>query len=343
MPARLNRRSFLAGSAASVLIACSRTSKRTQTGQDVVVANHPFYVDASTNRDFEAATGIHVDYHEEVTDDGAWLASVTPAFERGESIERDVVIVSEWVADRLARHGWLAETVSSSPEARVIWAMGMVGVAYDVRATGSDVREIAELFRPPLHGRVALPNDMRSALGMALLADHTDPATVTLAQATATAGRLANSVKLGQIAFVRDAIGQLTAGDAAAAVVRASDTVGLERDHPGIRFVVPDEGGLLLTDLAVLPVNAANPDGARRYVEFVNQPDRAAERFRVVPALWPSGPLDAQLRAIAPDVFNDPRRNPAPDVRARLHSFRLLSDDEDRAFAALFDGVIHAR
>jgi hypothetical protein len=38
----------------------------------------------------------------------------------------------------------------------------------------------------------------------------------------------------------------------------------------------------------------------------------------------------------------DPRRNPPPDVRARLHRFRILNESEERGFTALFNSVIHA-
>src|SRR4029079_13952443 len=141
-----------------------------------------------------------------------------------------------------------------------IWAQGMTGIAYNAAAT--EPRRLADLFQPALHDRVALPTDLRLALGTALLADRVNPETVTVAQATETATRLANSLSLHQIKpFGRSRpIDRLVAGDVDAAVVRASDTVGLEREHHDIRFVVPEEGGLLLTDLPVAPAPGPHPD-----------------------------------------------------------------------------------
>jgi spermidine/putrescine transport system substrate-binding protein len=185
---------------------------------------------------------------------------------------------------------------------------------------------------------------MRSALGMALLADRVDPSVVSLDAAGTTAVRLANSVRLGQILPLDGSrpVEHLLVGDAIAALVRASDVVGLEHDHPDLRFVIPEEGGLLITDVAVMPINGGNPTGARSYLDYVRDPEHAAERFRVVPAVWPAGQIDEVLRVEAPMVLLDPRRNPPADVRARLRSFRPLDDDEERAFSALFDRVIHA-
>src|SRR5258706_259988 len=132
MPVEVKRRVFLAGAGASALsatvVACSRSRSRPANPTPVVVGNHPLYIDSATNPGFEAATGTRVEYHEEITDDGAWLAAVSPQLTRGESIDRDLVIVSDWVANRMATRGWLTDVPSQ------IWALGMVGIAYDAKA-----------------------------------------------------------------------------------------------------------------------------------------------------------------------------------------------------------------
>ena len=301
-----------------------------------MVGNHPLYIDTVTNRAFESATRIPIEYHEDIADDGAWLASVTPQLERGASIDRDVVVVSDWVAQRLDDRGWLDAPPSC------IWALGMTGIAYN--ATATEPRRLAELFQPPLHNRVALPTDMRVALGTALLTDAVDPSRVTMAQATATATRLANSITLGQIKPFDGSrpLDRLLAGDVDAAIVRASDTVGLEHDHPDIRFVVPDEGGLLLADMAVTLVSGPNFTAALQYLNYIEDPRHAVDRYRALPVMWPTGPLDDRLRTAAPDAFADVRRNPPPDVRARLRPFRLLTQADDDVYTSLFQSVIHA-
>ena len=283
MPLLVSRRGFLlrAGLGAGAVVvatACTSNERTRRTDANpVVVANHPLYIDASTNPGFTAATGTTVEYHEEVGDDDTWLAEVRPHLEKGETIDRDVVIVSDWAADRLERHSWL------TPIAHVTWALGMLGIAYDVKAdevkaVGGHLTSAAQLFQPALRGRVALPTDMRSTLGIALLADRVDPSLVSVEAATATAGRLINSVRVKQILPLDGSrpIDHLVAGEVAAAVVRASDTVGLEGDHPDLRFVVAEEGGLLFTDVAVVPVHGANPSGAAAYLDYVSAPVNAA-------------------------------------------------------------------
>ena len=113
---------------------------------------------------------------------------------------------------------------------------------------------------------------------MALFADGVDPASASMDEMMATAARLQNSARLGQMVPIGGGgpIDKLLAGDVAAAVARASDTVGLESSHPDVRFVVPDEGGLLLTDVVATTSSAANPTGASSYIRYASDPDHAA-------------------------------------------------------------------
>ncbi len=101
-----------------------------------------------------------------------------------------------------------------------------------------------------------------------------------------------NSVRLGQILPFAEPGGavpldRLLQGDVDAAISRASDVVGLEHEHPDLRFVVPDEGGLLLTDIARVSFDTANPVGANAYLDYVDTPEHAADRYRSLPVMWP--------------------------------------------------------
>lgn len=336
MPARLSRRGFVFGGGTALLVACSRTTSGVRGAPPpVVVANHPVYVDAATNAGFTVSTGSAVEYHEEITDDGAWLASVEPRFARDRTIGRDVVVVADWVADRLSTSGWLA-----GPS--VTWALNMVGIAYrsDAYRAGSyRPTRVTDLFREDVRGRAALPTDVRATFGMALLADRVDPATVTVDQMRATAGRLHNSVLLGQVLPFDGTrpLERLVNGEADVGVVVASEIVG----HDELAFVVPDEGGLQLVDVAVIPTGAPNPTGAQRYLDYVADPVRVADRVRVVPVMWePNDTVAETLRRDAPAVLDDPRRNPSAEVRARLHRFRSLSVQDDSVFTDLFHAMI---
>ncbi len=339
MPARFGRRRFLAGVGAStVLVAACANNPKPRAAGSIAVANFPFYIDAETNPGFTASTGTRVEYHEEIVDEDVWLANTRARLERRDPFGRDVVVVSDWAAALLDGHGWL------SAGDRATWAQGMVGIAYDRNATGRDLHRVADLFQPDLKGRVAVPNDARATLGMALFADGVDPAVASMDELTATAARLQNSARLGQIVPIDGGgpIDKLLAGHVAAAVARASDTVGLESSHPDVRFVVPDEGGLLLTDVVATTSSAANPAGASSYIRYASDPDHAATRFRSVPAMWTIDGVTERLATAAPAILSDARRDPPADVRARLRPFRILDEEDDARLRDAFAEVVAA-
>ncbi len=342
MPALFDRRSLFVGAAACALAACTGTRQRARpaVGRRIAVSNHAFYIDADTNPGFTAATGITVDYHEDVVD------GVLPA-------HRDVVVTDEHDALAIAATGGLhaidrgavpnvthVSVPVRDPSTTVPWAQGIVGIAYDRRALGRDVRAIAELFRSDLHGRVALADDRRATLGVAMLADGIDPAAATVDDAVATAALVGNSVALGQVVVARSPVQALLAGDVDVVVTRASDTVGLEASRPDVVFVVPDEGGMLVTDVLVVPRDAADADGAFAYVDYVCDPAHAAARFRSLPVVWTIDGVEPRLSHDAPDVVADPRRNPPAALRARLHTFAFLDDRDEQQVAAAFDAAV---
>src|SRR3954468_17888604 len=110
MPASVSRRWFVGGGAAlgaAVISGCHPGGGASTATGAIAVANSPFYVDASTNPGFTAATGTRVEYHEEVLDEELWFASAADRLGRQRPLDRDVVVVSDWLAARLNRRSWL--------------------------------------------------------------------------------------------------------------------------------------------------------------------------------------------------------------------------------------------
>src|SRR5690606_44171 len=73
------------------------------------IANWPFYIDRKTVPEFERKTGIDVTYVEEVNDNNDFLAKVQPLLQRGESGGRDIMIVTDWMANRMRQLGYLQD------------------------------------------------------------------------------------------------------------------------------------------------------------------------------------------------------------------------------------------
>ena len=77
-----------------------------------MVSNWPAYIDPPTKgddtlKDFEAATGITVDYTDDVSDNAEFFAKVRNQLGDCQPIERDMMVLTDWMAARMIGLGWV--------------------------------------------------------------------------------------------------------------------------------------------------------------------------------------------------------------------------------------------
>ena len=68
-------------------------------GQTLRISNWPLYIDKQTVPDFEKATGIKVEYTEDVNDNNEFFAKIDEPLKRNQSIDRDIIVLTDWMAD----------------------------------------------------------------------------------------------------------------------------------------------------------------------------------------------------------------------------------------------------
>lgn len=164
----------------------------------VKIANWPFYIDRKTVPEFERETGIKVQYVEEVNDNNDFLAKVQPQLQRGESGGRDIMIVTDWMANRMRELGYLQDfdeeaiapakanlvpqlaSPAFDPERKfsLPWQSGMTGLVVN-KAKAPDVTSINDLFDPKYKGRVEMLNEMRDTVPLVMMADGVRPEDAT--------------------------------------------------------------------------------------------------------------------------------------------------------------------
>ncbi len=111
-----NRRQFLGRSALAagglalgggLLAACGRKGAEAPAAgaaaapqiakKTLRISNWPLYIDEKTVPDFTAATGIPVEYSEDVNDNNEFFAKIDEPLKRGQSIDRDIVVLTDWM------------------------------------------------------------------------------------------------------------------------------------------------------------------------------------------------------------------------------------------------------
>ena len=102
------------------LAACSSDKKSstaggaavTQDTKNLYFANWPSYIDDKTVANFEKATGIKMNYTEEINDNDELFAKIKPLLSKGKVIDQDLIAPTFWMVGRLIRLGWVDKLLS---------------------------------------------------------------------------------------------------------------------------------------------------------------------------------------------------------------------------------------
>jgi spermidine/putrescine transport system substrate-binding protein len=350
-------------------------------------ANWPLYIDLNEDEtesptivEFEEATGIDVTYTEAIEDNSSFFGTVQPALAAGDDTGYDIIVMTDWMIGNMARLGYLepidverdvpnflanADPVylerSYDPgnQYSVPWQSGITGIAYNPELVDEEITSMAQLLDPELIekycGQIGMFVEMRDSMSFAMLYNGVNPSEATLEDAEA-----AQQTLLEQAPCVRDYYGNeyaqaLADGSLAITMAWSGDVFQLQFDNPDLQFVVPEEGAILWTDNMAIPKGAAHPNAALAMMDYVYDPDNAAQIAEWVNYITPipgaqeiitqhADEAEAEgdtetadyLRAVAesPLVF------PTQEMLDRLHSYKVLDEDEERQWNELFQEVV---
>jgi len=383
--AALNRRSFLRAlgvggallAAGPLLAACgtkgtnSSASGSSGGGKTVNWSNWPLYLDASdSNPDehptltaFQKKSALEVNYTEDVNDNDEFFGKIAPQLKAGQSTGRDVIVLTDWMAARMIRLGYVQELDKANiPNAKNLksdyqdvpfdkgrkyslpWQSGMTGIGYNPDKLGREITKLDDLFKPDLKGRITMLTEMRDTMGLILLSMDVDPVDHTLDDYKAAIAKLQKVVDQG---YVRQFTGNeyaadLAAGNIGAAIAWSGDVVQLQADDPKMQLVLPSDGAMLWSDNLMIPVKAANKAGAEKLIDYYYDPKVAAEVEAYVNYVCPvEGAADA-AKDIDPDLASNQLIFPGPDTLKKLHAFKNLDEAEEKTYQDMFQKVIGA-
>jgi spermidine/putrescine transport system substrate-binding protein len=351
--------------AASATAAASAEAGATPSAE-VNWANWTYYMDYDADTKtyptldaFKATYGTTVNYQEAVDDNNSFFGTIKPALEAGQDTGWDIITLTDWMAARLIRLGWVEEldlanmpnfTKNVKDEYRGLawdpemkhhapWQSGMTGLGYDQKITGA-LTSLAALYTadPRWSGKVDYLSEMRDAVGLTMLNLGLDPSNPTKEGDDAAIAEMQKAVDAGIVRAFRgnEYATDLTKGDAVLAMAWSGDMIQALLDNPNLAFTVADEGGMLWTDNSMIPKGAVHKGTAELLMDYYYDPAVAALVTAYVNYLTPVAGTDAILLQDDPEIANNPLIFPPADVVSRLHTFGALTEADEAYFNESF-------
>lgn len=199
---------------------------------------------------------------------------------------------------------------------------GTVGIVYNPQMLdGWQIKSWNDLWDERLRNQILLVDGAREVIGFGLNSLHyslNDTEEAHLQEAKSKLDTLTPNVK----AIVGDEIKMLLANEeAAVGVVWSGDASEIMSENENLDYVVPEEGSNLWFDNMVIPKTARNVEGAYKFMNFMLDPEHAAQNAEYVGYSTPN--KDA-LALLPEDISGDERFYPAPELTEKLEVYRNL-------------------
>jgi len=368
---RISRRRLLTGSAlaasglaAAAFVGCGDDDGG-GNGEPVLdslnISNWPYYIDGETAANFQDATGISVSYTQDIGDNNDFFAKIREPLSRGQDIGRDIIVLTDWMAAKMIRLGYVEElnkdnipnwvnlteslkdvSFDAGRKYSLVWQSGFTGIGYNPELTGRKLTSINDIFDPEFSGHVTMLTEMRDTLGLVMLGMDIDPADCTLEDAQAAVAKIQEYVDNGHIrAFTDNSYGDdLARGDVWAAFAWSGDMVQLKADDPNLELLLPEEGFMVWSDNAMIPKGAKHKEAAEQFLNYCYDPVNFALIAAYVQYIAPVQGTQEAIAEIDETLVDNPLIFPDEETLSRAHVFKPLDEEEDVAFNELFQPLL---
>ncbi len=305
------------------------------SGNTLTIFNWGDYIDADLVDKFEQETGIKVIY-ETFDSNEAMMTKI----EQG-GTAYDIAVPSEYAIEKMKEEDLLLPVDHSKiPNLKYIdqrfmdlpfdpgneysipYFWGTVGILYNTDILGDKkITSWNDLWDPELKNQILLIDGAREVMGMGLNSLHyslNDKNRDHLVEAKQMLDSLTPNIK----AIVGDEIRMLMENDEAGiGVVWSGTAQELMWEKDNLEYVLPEEGSNLWFDNMVIPKTAKNPEAAHQFMNFILDPENAAQNTEYVGY---STPNKEALKYMDEETISDERFYPDEEMTARLEVYENL-------------------
>lgn len=293
----------------------------------------------NVNEEFTRRTGIRVNYSTFQSNEALFAK-----LQNG-GTNYDVVIPSDYMVSKMIEHDMLKKLdFSKLPNAAHIdeafrnpaydptnvysvpYTWGTVGIFYNKKMVTESEANINWdiLWSPKYAGKILMFDNPRDAFAISQIRLGIPLNTRTKADWLRAAEDLKAQKPLVQ-AYVMDQIfDKMGNGEAALAPYYSGDAALLTQRNKDIGFVVPKDGTNKFVDAMCIPKNAEHPAEALAYINFMCEPEIAAENIKYIGY---SSPSTAVKNRLDPSIANDKDRYPNEETLKNAQGFTSLPNE----------------
>jgi spermidine/putrescine transport system substrate-binding protein len=325
------------------------TSVKQELANEMTVSNWPYYIDQNddatrfpTLEQFTKETGVKVNYLEDINSNEEFFGEIQAPLSRGQSIDRDIIVPTAWMAARLLNLGYLQKLDKSAipnmanleeslknpawdpnRDYSLPWQSYITGLGYDPKKVGGELTAVSDLLDPSLKGKITMLDSVEDTVGLFLLEMGVDPSGEIDPTAYDEAiAKVQKAVDDGQIRKFtgNDYTGPLAKGDVWAAIAWSGDILILQPDNPNLKFTIPDAGGMTSVDTMLIPTGG-DVFTASTFMNFFYDPKVAAEVTAYVQYISPVKGTKEAIEKTNPELVDDPLVFPTPEALENLYEF----------------------
>ena len=305
---------------------------------EVNVYNWGEYIDMSVLEDFEAQTGIKVNYNNFDSNETMY------AMLSGGGTEYDVIIPSDYMIARLIEEDMLEplnfdnipnfsdiDPQLKNPEYdpenlySVPYMWGLMGVIYDTTMVDeADTGSWDLLWNEKYANNIIMIDNSRDAIGIALKYLGYSYNTTDAAQITEAVDLLIEQKPILQGYAMDEIFGKLEGKNAAIGTYYYGDFLTMQENNPDLDFYLPEEGTNIYVDAMCIPKGAPNKDNAEAFINFMCSTEAGLKNCEEI---WYSTPLLSVREELDPEVANDPMAYPDESIMAKCESYTNLPQD----------------
>ena len=379
--AQISRRTMLttagAGATALALAACSAGGNEAPTAavdnsandKTMTWANWAAYIDEDEDGNyptlmrFEEQTGIKVTYDVAIDDNNTYYGKVKDQLALGQDIGADLVCLTDWMAARLIRFGYVQKLNHSNipnlknlvedlrnpdfdpgRELSIPWQGGFAGIAWNKEKVPGGLTSVSDLWDPSLKGRVGVLSEMRDTMGLLMLENGVDISSDwSKEDYDAALEVFKEQVENGQIRNIKgnSYLEDLKSEDTLAAIVWSGDITIINAEAGDKwEFAIPSAGGTLWNDNFQVPIGSTKKANAESLINYYYEPEVAAEVAAWVNYITPvMGAKEAAIE-IDPELAENQLIFPNAETLSNAKIFKSLTGAEEIAYNAAFQAVL---